>query len=326
MGFCGCSLFNSTLTASIISIIISIYGIIWKSIFFELENIIRPNLTIFESNSTVREGSGIITKIIESVIFLYYDKTVKSIVIASLFIYVLWFIASVVIIIGNQKRIVSVLASWVMATLVVISTDVSFTIFFLYNAIEEIQTSEVKLESIWMVGKVSGNIIMAALFHKGIIVLAILISLIVYVCQRANEISREKAKEANQTNLSNYPTIPHIIQYGNHGFNAEPSAYNSRGIPPLSSMAPVDPNRKFSYFNPQYGSVKAIPPPYEQEKVSSSHYMRAKAISQHSSHGYSHRDDGFHHFQTHGERLPEPEVDYDIDRFIGQQQRGYNRY
>ncbi|XP_067141767.1 uncharacterized protein [Centruroides vittatus] len=289
MGFCGCSLFNSTLTASIISIIISIYGIIWKSIFFELENIIRPNLTIFESNSTVREGSGIITKIIESVIFLYYDKTVKSIVIASLFIYVLWFIASVVIIIGNQKRIVSVLASWVMATLVVISTDVSFTIFFLYNAIEEI-------------------------------------SLIVYVCQRANEISREKAKEANQTNLSNYPTIPHIIQYGNHGFNAEPSAYNSRGIPPLSSMAPVDPNRKFSYFNPQYGSVKAIPPPYEQEKVSSSHYMRAKAISQHSSHGYSHRDDGFHHFQTHGERLPEPEVDYDIDRFIGQQQRGYNRY
>ncbi|XP_023241433.1 uncharacterized protein LOC111639712 isoform X3 [Centruroides sculpturatus] len=286
MGFCGCSLFGSTVSASVIGIIISIYGIIWKSIFLELENIIKPNLTIFESNSTVGEGSKIITKIIESVLFLYYDKTVKSIVIVSLVIYVLWFIASVAIIIGNQKRIVSALASWIMATLIVISTDVSLTIFFLYEAIKEI-------------------------------------SLIIYVCQRAKEISREKTQEANQTN---YPTIPHINQYGNHGFNTEPSAYHSRGIPSLSSMAPIDPNRKFSYINPQYGSVKAIPPPYEQEKVNSSQYMRAKAISQHSSHGYSHRDDGFHHFQTHGERLPEPEVDYDIDRYNGHQQRGYNLY
>ncbi|XP_023241422.1 uncharacterized protein LOC111639712 isoform X1 [Centruroides sculpturatus] len=323
MGFCGCSLFGSTVSASVIGIIISIYGIIWKSIFLELENIIKPNLTIFESNSTVGEGSKIITKIIESVLFLYYDKTVKSIVIVSLVIYVLWFIASVAIIIGNQKRIVSALASWIMATLIVISTDVSLTIFFLYEAIKEIQTSGVKLESFWMVRKVLGNIIMASLFDKGIIVLAILISLIIYVCQRAKEISREKTQEANQTN---YPTIPHINQYGNHGFNTEPSAYHSRGIPSLSSMAPIDPNRKFSYINPQYGSVKAIPPPYEQEKVNSSQYMRAKAISQHSSHGYSHRDDGFHHFQTHGERLPEPEVDYDIDRYNGHQQRGYNLY
>ncbi|XP_067141766.1 uncharacterized protein [Centruroides vittatus] len=351
MGFCGCSLFNSTVSASVIGIIISIYGIIWRSIFFQLVNITISNLKFFRE-----DGNGIYANIMASLLLLYYNKTVKGIVIASLVIYVLWLVASIAISIANQKRIVSILRCWVWITITVILSDVAFLVYFLYQAMKDIKIYELKQGNIWLNHTFTGNLIMAVLFDKGIIILAILISLTVYVCQRANEISREKTQEANQANLSNYPLTSQINQVGNpdprmppsYGINMEPfPGYSGKiQIPPSLQMLPVDPNRRFSYTSPPYESEKTMPPnyahdrctspqyaherltppQYAHERASPSQYRKEKAISQPYYHGYPQKDESFHRYQTYGERLPEPEVDYDIDRYNGPQQRGYKRY
>lgn len=286
--------------------IFSVFNIALKSICLELHTILQK-AQFFNKP----DFSDVVFRIFISLILLIKNDTVvKSIFIASLVLHALWALSSFILLIGNQKRITSTLWCWVLTTSLVIVTEVSFTIYFLSKAFSSITIEELKTKQVIDFPIFLGYATLAVLFDKEIIIIAILIALTVYVSQRAREISEEKSRRAT-TVLANsqtiIPTTSQRVEYPEPPY----TKYSAQSFP-IPHIGLTNPNQRFNY----------APSQYMPNRVVSQEYMPNRGPYQE----YCHRNEGFMPVQTYGDRLPEPEIDYDIDRNAGPYYRGIKRY
>lgn len=248
MGCCGCSLAASAVTAVVLGLLESLYGLSWNILVIVLmsqkvANVTKENITTVSpiaeteyvdedglavynldaSNASYSELWDILTDNLKS--DLADEEHMYEIIIVALVLNSFWLITTLALAVGNAEKCRDMLRPWIGATLIITVTDIAATVLFIFKAIKTGETMDFRASFFTNI-----YVFYAVMFSRGGIIMWIInIALCVYVAQRAHEIGSGKSKRPFN---SDFNIMPYSLNPPYDAFETESSTRTAKNFRP----------------------------------------------------------------------------------------------
>ncbi|XP_015928151.1 uncharacterized protein [Parasteatoda tepidariorum] len=236
MGFCGCSLAASTVTAVVLGLVESIFGLSWNILVIVLMSYDPSNETSVVENDNSTEESFYHSEDNVTDLWTTLSDNIKSkkaveehmfeIVIAALVLNAIWLITTLALAVGNAEKCRDMLKPWIGVTIIVTVTDIAATIFYIFKAVKDDEIDDVGTAFFTHI-----HVFYAFMFSRGGPILWIInVALCVFVAQRVKEI--EVGKNKRLPFGSDFHINPYSLSPPYDAFETQSSNHTSKTLRP----------------------------------------------------------------------------------------------